>query len=192
MARKSSLPEQNLSQERHWDITLRTARECAIPLPLQGADTDGGLGSNFPERSDDFGACLQKRFNFSAEGIRFFAFNVNRADHTPSLTIKHRNNDFGPRGTQCGQITGISGDVSNIDNFLLCNRCTGQPLGKRESGMFGSTRPTPDDVRHNSTRVVHLIEADPAIFGVTSYQVSSLLERGYTIPSDRDKVTEIG
>ena len=144
---------------------------------------DKGPVLSFPQTSDHLGARFQKSFNLSAEGIRLFAFDVNRANHAPPLAIKHRNNDFGPRDTQCRQIAGIRGHVSNIDNLPLCNRGTGQPFGKTESRIFGRTRPTPDNVRHNSCRVVHLIEANPTIVGAAPYQVGSLLERGYTIPS---------
>jgi hypothetical protein len=47
---------------------------------------------------------------------------------------------------------------------------------KRGAGIVESTRFTPDNVCHNASRVAQVIEADPAMTGVTPYQAGNLLE----------------
>src|SRR5271154_5695512 len=95
-------------------------------------------------------ACRKKILDILAEGIRFLTFDVDRPHDAGQGSIEDRHNDLGAGAAKRGQITGIGGDVAQIDDPALRHGCAGESFGEWEGGMFGLPGSTPRYVPHQA------------------------------------------
>jgi len=144
-----------------------------------------------PKGTNHLGAGLKKILDFLVECIRFFTLHIDRPHNGGLRSIEDRHDDLGARCAKRGQISGICGDVSNIDDLPLRNGCAGESFGKRERGMFGLPGATPRHVAHQAGRVVYVIQADPAVVGGTPYEGDNLVKRCLAIASCHHNVLEM-
>ena len=99
-----------------------------------------------PKVPNHLGTGLKKILDILGEGIGFFTLDVDCPEDTISRLVENRNNDLGAGGAERSQVARVGGDVTNIHDLPLRNGGTGQPLGKRERGMFRRAGPAPGNV----------------------------------------------
>jgi len=81
---------------------------------------------------DQTAGALEELSIFLAEGVQLFALGIEHSKDAPML-VRHRNNDFGARCVERGQIAWIVVDVTDDDRFPDSSAAPHSPcvIGKR-------------------------------------------------------------
>jgi len=84
--------------------------------------------SGMPQPGNHARASFQQRLHSAAECVAHFTLNIDSADHPLPCRVEYRNDDFGLRRSESGQVVRIRGHVSDIDGALPGNSHTRQAV----------------------------------------------------------------
>ena len=90
------------------------------------------MGSSPPQTPDHGGARFQQSLCAGVAFIGFFAFDIDRSGHAPSL-IKNGDDDLGPGAAERGRVSRISTDIAHVDGFAVGDR---RPSGRSRCGKL--------------------------------------------------------
>src|SRR5260370_41892098 len=83
---------------------------------------------------DESARAFEELSIFLAKGVQLFALGIEHSKDALVL-VRHRNNDFGARSMERGQISWIVVDVADHDRFPGFQRRAAQPLRDWETGI---------------------------------------------------------
>src|SRR5437867_10663368 len=72
-----------------------------------------------------------------AKCVGRLAFDVDRAEHGISRLIEHRHNNLRPGGAERRDVTGIGGDIPDVNRSPVRHRHASQALGDWECRILG-------------------------------------------------------